>query len=89
MKITKSRLKRIIKEELTKALSEEVSVMDIIQYDVEDLADEGMNAKQIFNNLMSSREDLQGKGEEVKAAIAKLLKIGPQSFEDETGMARL
>ena len=89
MKITKSRLKRIIKEELTKALSEEVSVMDIIQYSVEDLAEEGMNAEQIFNNLMSRREDLQGKGEEVKAAIAKLLKIGPQSFEDETGMARL
>ena len=89
MKITKRQLKRIIKEELTKALSEELSVRDSIQYSVEDLAEEGMNAEQIFNNLMSRREDLQGKGEEVKTAIVKLLNIGSQSSEDETGMARL
>ena len=80
-------LERIIIEELSSVLNE--SVIDHIQYDVEDLADDGMNAKQIFNNLMSTRDDLQGKEQEVKAAIVKLLNIGPQSIEDETGQARL
>ena len=78
---------KLIFENWRKHINE--SVIDHIQYDVEDLADEGMNAKQIFNNLMSKRDDLQGKEQEVKAAIAKLLNIGPQSIEDETGQARL
>ena len=92
--ITKSQLRQIIKEEVGKVLKESDDVSNLIQYDVEDLVEDGMNAEQIFNNLMSRRgqspgEDLHGKGKEVKAAIADLLDIGPQEFEDETGMAGL
>ena len=64
-------------------------VMDDIEYDVRDLMDAGMKPRQIFNNLMSRRKDLQGKGEEVKAAIARLLNAEPQRFDDPTGQARL
>ena len=87
--ITKSQLRQIIKEEVGKVLKESDDVSNLIQYDVEDLIDDGFNAEQIFNNLMSRREDLQGKDEEVEAAIADLLDTVPQEFEDETGMARL
>jgi len=66
-----------------------LDVMDSIQYDVEDLAEAGMDKEQIFNNLMSRREDLQGKDEEVKLVIAELIKTGPQEPEDVHPMAYL
>ena len=58
-----------------------LDVIDEIQYDVEALAEEGMRAEQIFNNLMQ-RAELRGKDKEVKLAIAELIKIGPQEPED-------
>jgi len=65
-------------------------IMNAIEYDVEDLSDEGMNPDQIFNNLMSTRPDLHNKDvDDIKRAIRKLLQLGPQEFEDETGQARL
>jgi len=57
MKLTQSQLKRIIKEELGKVLSEgeNQELIDHLFYDVKDMAD-GETLESVYNDVMGRRE---------------------------------
>tara|TARA_R110000824_G_scaffold15375_2_gene64740 strand:- start:23 stop:313 length:291 start_codon:yes stop_codon:yes gene_type:complete len=91
MKITKTKLKQIIEEELGRVLGENLDpnvakIMDRIVYTVADLAAEERSAKWIFNNLKGSDaiDGLNASDANLQAAIANLLKLGPPESEDLT-----
>ena len=74
---------RVLKENLDPEVAD---TMDNIEYAVEDLADEGLDAEQIFNALRhgpQAERIVNVSDETVKAAIGVLLGIGPTPVDPE------
>jgi hypothetical protein len=73
----------VLKENLDPEVAD---TMDNIEYDVEDLAGEGLDAEQIFNALRHgprAERIVNVSGETVKAAIGVLLGMPPQEPDPE------
>ena len=88
MKITKTQLKKIIKEELGRVLGENLDpnvekIIHRIEGTVDELVEEGRDAEWIFNNLRGSDaiDGLNASDADLKAAIDFLVALGPREPE--------